>query len=55
MTVQSDITNMRADIREIKNTVASIDKRDIENHNAFAKDIVKPQKDVKELKIKHTS
>ena len=48
----SRMTTMESDIKDIKEKVTRIDKRDIEDSNAFAKDIVQLQKDVKQLKLK---
>jgi hypothetical protein len=53
--LHSEMSGVRADVREIKETVARIDKRDLEDSNAFAKDIIQLQKDVKELNLKHAS
>ncbi len=53
--LQDDMSSVRADLPEVKEIVSRIDKRDIEDSNAFAKDIVNLQKDVKELKLKQAS
>lgn len=55
MALQDDMSSVRADLREVREIVSRIDKRDIEDSNAFAKDIVQLQKDVKELKLRHAS
>jgi hypothetical protein len=52
-TMNTDVSTLKSDMKEIKETVLRIDKRDKEDSNAFAKDIVLLQKDVKHLKLKH--
>ncbi len=47
------LTAVQTELKEIKETVQRIDQRDKEDSNAFAKDIVQLQKDVKQLKLKH--
>jgi hypothetical protein len=53
--LQDDVRAVRFETGEIKETVIRIDRRDVEDSNVFAKDIVQLQKDVKELKLKHAS
>lgn len=50
--LRSDISHIRADLAETKELAVRIDKRDLEDSNAFAKDILQLQKDVKQLKLK---
>jgi hypothetical protein len=46
----SDISILKLGVKELNEKVDRIDKRDKEDSNAFAKDIVQLQKDVKKLK-----
>jgi hypothetical protein len=39
----------------MKTTLTELNQRDIQDSNAFAKDIVQLQKDVNALKLKHAS
>lgn len=50
--LRSDVSHILADLAETKETVDRIDKRDLDDSNAFAKDIVQLQKDVKGLKLR---
>lgn len=51
--LKSDVSTLKSDIKEVKAIVQRLDKRDKEDSDAFAKDIVQLQKDVKLLKLKH--
>lgn len=51
--LKSDVSALKFDMKEVKETVQRIDKRDKEDSDAFAKDIVRLQRDVKQLKLKH--
>ena len=51
--VQSEFSSLKSTVAEIKETVQRIDKRDLEDSDAFAKDILELKKDVKRLKLKH--
>ncbi|HYV33695.1 MAG TPA: hypothetical protein VE973_02510 [Candidatus Limnocylindria bacterium] len=53
--VQEDITFLKVKVVNIEAKVERIDKRDKEDSNVFAKDILKPQKDVKQLQLKHAA
>jgi hypothetical protein len=48
----TDISSLKSDMKEVKATLQRLDKRDKEDSNAFAKDIVELKKDVKILKLK---
>ena len=50
---KEDFNALKVTVEEIKETVERIDKRDFEDSTAFASDIVKLQKEVKQLKLKH--
>lgn len=50
--VKSEVGSLALTLKNVKETVEKIDKRDKEDSNAFAKDIVQLQKDVKQLKLK---
>jgi hypothetical protein len=52
LATKEDIRLVQSELKDIKETVARIDKRDKEDSNAFAKDILKLQKDVKQLQLK---
>ena len=51
--LQANVSTLQFTVAEIKETVERIDKRDMEDSDAFAKSIVKLEKDVKQLKLKH--
>src|SRR6266446_137098 len=51
--LQSEVSSLKSTIADIKETVQRIDQRDLEDSDAFAKDIVQLKKDVKHLKLKH--
>lgn len=51
--LQSEFSSLKSTVAEIKETVQRIDRRDIEDSDAFAKDIVQLKKEVKHLKLKH--
>jgi outer membrane murein-binding lipoprotein Lpp len=51
--LKSDVSTLKSDMRDVKAIVQRLDKRDKEDSDAFAKDIVQLQKDVKLLKLKH--
>ena len=52
ISLHADIAHVRADLAETKEIVSRVDRRDLEDSNAFAKDILQLQKDVKQLKLK---
>jgi hypothetical protein len=51
--LESEVSSLKSTVDDIKETVQRIDQRDIEDSDAFAKDIVQLKKDVKHLKLKH--
>jgi septal ring factor EnvC (AmiA/AmiB activator) len=51
-TVKNDVSQMKNQLTEINKTTHQIDKRDVEDSNALAKNVVQLQKDVKLLKLK---
>lgn len=51
--LSSRMATVELSVNGVKETVERIDKRDKEDSNAFAKDIVQLQKDVKQLKLRH--
>ena len=53
--LQSNVSTLQSTVAEIKETIERIDKRDMEDSDAFAKSIVKLEKDIKQLKLKHAS
>ncbi len=51
--LQSEFSSLRSTVADIKETVQRIDQRDLEDSDAFAKDIVQLKKEVKHLKLRH--
>jgi predicted ATP-binding protein involved in virulence len=51
--VNEDLSFLKAKTTSIEEKVARVDRRDKEDSDAFAKDILHLQKDVKALKLKH--
>jgi hypothetical protein len=51
--LNSSLTTLRTDVAEMKATLTELNQRDLQDSNAFAKDLVQLQRDVKALKLKH--
>jgi hypothetical protein len=49
LATQQDLNSLKRDVTEIKAMVQRIDKRDLEDSNAFAKDLLDLKKRVKSL------
>lgn len=52
-TTKNNIDHIKNLLAEVNKTLHQIDKRDKEDSDVFAKDIVQIQRDVKQLKLKH--
>ncbi len=48
--IDGQFSSMRQDIKEIKETLSAVDKRDLEDSNAFARVLTRLTKDVETLK-----
>ncbi|MDQ3802249.1 MAG: hypothetical protein M3416_00100 [Acidobacteriota bacterium] len=53
--LHTEFVSLKSDVREIKETLDVLNRRDLEDSNAFARDIVRLQKDVEKLKLSRAS
>lgn len=50
--IDGQFSSIRQDIKEIKKILSAVDKRDLEDSNAFAKTLLSMNKDIEALKAR---